>query len=44
MKDQPAKGIGFVVMIGVLAGLELVFFTALPEALEARKPTRVEYS
>ena len=44
MKDQPATGIGFVVMIGVLAGLELVFFTALPEALEARKPTRVEYS
>ncbi|MEO0492978.1 MAG: MauE/DoxX family redox-associated membrane protein [Actinomycetota bacterium] len=40
MEDQPAAGIGFVVMIGVLAGLELVFFTALPEALEARKPTR----
>ena len=44
MKDQPAAGIGFVVLIGVLAGLELIFFTALPEALEARKPTRVEYS
>ena len=44
MRDQPATGIGFVVIIGVLAGLELVFFTALPEALEARKPTHVEYS
>ena len=44
MKDQPAAGIGFVVLIGVLAGLELIFFTALPEALETRKPTRVEYS
>ena len=41
MEDQPAGGVGFVLMIGVLAGLELVFFTALPEALEARRPTRV---
>jgi len=36
MADQPAGGIGFVVLIGVIAGLALVAFTALPEALSAR--------
>ncbi|MEM8705707.1 MAG: MauE/DoxX family redox-associated membrane protein [Actinomycetota bacterium] len=40
MEGQPAAGVGFVLLIGVLAGLELVFFTALPEAMEARRPTR----
>ena len=40
MDDQPAAGLGFVLLIGVLAGLELILFTALPEAMEARKPTR----
>ncbi len=38
MQDQPLGGIGFVVLVGVLAGLELIVFTALPEAMEARKP------
>ncbi len=41
MEDQPAAGVGFVAAIGVLAGLELVVFTALPEALDARKSARV---
>lgn len=36
MDGQPAGGIGFVVLVGVLAGLFLVVFTALPEALSAR--------
>jgi len=38
MDDQRAGGIGFVVLVGVLAGLALVMFTALPEALAARRP------
>ena len=38
MEDQPAGGAGFVVLVGVLAGLAMVLFTALPEALAARKP------
>jgi len=38
MDDQPAGGVGFVVLVGVLAGLALVMFTALPEALAARRP------
>ncbi len=38
MEDQPAGGVGFVVLVGVLAGLALVMFTALPEALAARRP------
>jgi Methylamine utilisation protein MauE len=37
MDDQPAGGIGFVLLVGVLAGLALVAFTALPEALGARR-------
>jgi len=37
MDDQPAGGLGFVVLVGVLAGLFLVLFTALPEALAARR-------
>ncbi|MBQ87417.1 MAG: hypothetical protein CL433_01035 [Acidimicrobiaceae bacterium] len=41
MEDQPAAGLGFVAAVGVLAGLELVVFTALPDALEARKSARV---
>lgn len=40
MDDQPAAGIGFVVVIGVLAGLEFILFTALPEAVHARRRTR----
>ena len=44
MEDQSAAGVGFVAAVGVLAGLELVVFTALPEALEARKSTRVTRS
>ena len=38
MNSQPAAGLPFVLVIGVLAGLALVAFTALPEALSARKP------
>lgn len=37
MDGQPAAGIGFVVLVGVIAGLALVAFTALPEALAARQ-------
>jgi len=37
MDSQPAAGVGFVVLVGVLAGLALVMFTALPEALGARR-------
>lgn len=40
MDGQPAGGAGFVVMVGVIAGLALVAFTALPEALGARRPGR----
>lgn len=40
MDDQPAGGLGFVILVGVLAGLALVAFTALPEAMAARKPKR----
>ena len=38
MDDQPAGGVGFVILVGVLAGLALIVFTALPEAMAARKP------
>ncbi|MDW3217409.1 MAG: hypothetical protein R8F63_02240 [Acidimicrobiales bacterium] len=38
MEDQPAGGVGFVLVVGVLAGLALVAFTALPEAMGARRP------
>lgn len=38
MHSQPAGGVGFVVVVGVLAGLALVAFTALPEAMAARRP------
>lgn len=41
MDDQRLGGIGFVVVVGVLAGIELVVFTALPEAMAARRPNRV---
>ena len=44
MEDQPAAGVGFVAAVGVLAGLELVVFTALPDALEARKSARAKGS
>ena len=40
MADQPADGIGFVVGTGLIAGLTLVAFTAVPEALAARSGTR----
>jgi hypothetical protein len=36
MDAQPAGGVGFVLLVGVIAGLALVAFTALPEALGAR--------
>lgn len=39
MADQPASGIGFVFGAGVVAGLALVAFTAVPEALAARSGT-----
>ena len=39
MADQPASGIGFVLGSGVIAGLALVAFTAVPEALAARSGT-----
>lgn len=38
MDGQPAAGVPFVVLVGVIAGLSLVAFTALPEALGARRP------
>ena len=38
MDGQPAGGVGFVAIVGVLAGLELVVFTSLPAAMEARRP------
>lgn len=37
MDTQPAGGAGFVLLVGVIAGLALVVFTALPEALGARR-------
>ena len=37
MDGQPAGGVGFVLFVGVVAGLALVAFTALPEALRARR-------
>lgn len=40
MDDQPLGGLGFVVLVGVLAGLALVLFTALPEARAARERQR----
>ena len=39
MEGQPAGGVPFVVLVGVIAGLALVAFTALPEALGARHPS-----
>lgn len=39
MADQPAAGVGFVFASGVTAGLALAAFTALPEALAARRGT-----
>ncbi|MDE0606593.1 MAG: hypothetical protein OXH78_05495 [Acidimicrobiaceae bacterium] len=39
MADQPASGVGFVLGSGVIAGLALVAFTAVPEALAARGGT-----
>lgn len=36
MDDQPAGGIGFVVLVGALAGFSLVLFTTIPEARSAR--------
>jgi hypothetical protein len=38
MGDQPASGAPYVLLIGVIAGLAVVGFTALPEALAARRP------
>ncbi len=38
MDGQPAGGVAFVLLVGVVAGLALVAFTALPEALGARRP------
>lgn len=41
MAEQPYGGIGFVILVGVLAGLALTAFTALPEAMAARRPPKV---
>jgi hypothetical protein len=41
MEGQPAAGLGFVLLVGVIAGLALVAFTALPEALGARRGSPV---
>ena len=38
MAGQPMGGVGFVVVVGVMAGLALTAFTALPEALAASRP------
>ncbi|NDH85371.1 MAG: hypothetical protein EBY65_11005 [Acidimicrobiia bacterium] len=40
MEDQPAAGVGFVAAVGVLAGLELVAFTALPGTRKSARVTR----
>lgn len=40
MEEQPAAGVGFVAAVGVLAGLELVAFTALPGARKSARVTR----
>ena len=40
MDGQPLGGLGFVAVVGVLAGIELVVFTALPESLHSRRTTR----
>ena len=37
MDGQPAGGVAFVLVVGVVAGLAIVAFTALPEALGARQ-------
>jgi len=37
MDAQPAGGVGFVVAVGLLAGLALVVFIALPEVVAARR-------
>lgn len=37
MDGQPLAGAGFVVLVGVLAGLEVIVFTAVPEALASRR-------
>jgi hypothetical protein len=31
MENQPAGGLGFIVVVGVLAGVELILFTAVPK-------------
>ena len=36
MDGQPLAGAGFVVIVGVLAGLEFIVFTAVPEARSRR--------
>jgi hypothetical protein len=36
MADQPHGGLGFVVVVGVLAGVELVLFTSVPATMERR--------
>lgn len=40
MDDQPAGGIPFVIVVGLVAGLAVAAFTALPAALDARHPRR----
>lgn len=40
MDGQSAGGVGFVILVGVLAGLALVVFTAVPEAMAARRAQR----
>lgn len=38
MDAQPAGGVGFVVLVGVAAGLSLVAFTAVPAAMSTGRP------
>jgi len=40
MENQPAGGLGFIVVVGVLAGIEIILFTAVPQAMTGRKPTQ----
>lgn len=40
MDEQPYGGAGFVILVGVLGGLALITFTALPEAMAARRPAK----
>lgn len=40
MEDLPADGTGFVVVVGLIAGLFLAWFTVVPKALASRRSGR----